>query len=32
MTGKWWKYPLSFAVGGVLAGVLVSWVSGYWIS
>lgn len=32
MTGMWWKGPIAFIVGGAIAGVLVSWLSGYWIS
>lgn len=32
MTGMWWKCPLAFVVGGVLAGALVTWISGYWLS
>ncbi len=31
MTGIWWKAPLSFIIGGIVAGFLVTIVSEWWM-
>ena len=32
MTGMWWKGPLAFVAGGLIAGVAVTLLSGMWLS